>query len=462
MFTSPYYILFLAASAILYFLMPGKYRAVLLLMLSYLFCAALNINSLWVLILISLFTYFAARWISKTDPVQNMVKRKILAVLSVLVCIFILAVYKFITHFQVLIPIGLSFYLFQAIGYLVDVYKGNYSARISFVNYGLYLAFFPKFISGPIEREHTFMDQLQNLDKVRFWNRGRLSTAAAYMLSGYFMKMVIADRLAIIVTRLFDAPVSYDSFWLVLGALFYTIQIYCDFAGYSFIAIGSSRLFGIDLSINFFAPYYSGNITEFWRRWHISLSTWLKDYLYIPLGGNRKGLFRKCLYTMIVFVICGIWHGVGFSFLVWGLLHGIYSVLDTLFRSNKIKLPFGRVITFLEVSFAWIFFKATGLRSALSYIWNMFTSGFQFAEYSNILDNLDIDRIEIAIIIISILLMAVSDMISYRKNEPFPELIQHLPASGRYLVFYMLIILLFIFGIYGPGYHSEQFIYMQF
>lgn len=462
MFTSVFFVIFLAAAVILYYSIPGKYRAALLLILSYLFCAALNVSSLAALLLITFFTFFSAQRIEKTDPVNNHAKRKILAVLSVSVCIFILAVYKYLSRFQISIPIGLSFYLFQSIGYLVDVYQGKYTAKTNFIHYGLYLAYFPKFVSGPIEREDSFIKQLETINIVRFWNRGRISTAVTYILYGYFMKLVIADRLSIIVTKLFEAPKNYDSFFMILGALFYTVQIYCDFAGYSSIAVGCSKLLGITLTTNFLSPYSSQSITEFWRRWHISLSTWLRDYVYIPLGGNRKGLFRKCINTMIVFAICGAWHGAGFSFLAWGLLHGLYSVIDTLLRKGNLKLPFSRVITFIEVSFAWIFFRATGFSSALTYIRNMLTAGFRFHEYPVILNDLGMTGIEITIIIIGIFFAAVSDIISYRSNKPFPELIQHMQNFGRYLVFYVLLVLLFIFGIYGPGYQSEQFIYMQF
>lgn len=462
MFTSTQFIIFLAAAVMLYFAAPGKFRPTLLLLYSYLFCGALSIRSLAVLVLITLFTYFSARGIDKAGSCQNQTLQKVLAILSVVTCIFILTGYKYMTRFQISIPIGLSFYMFQSIGYLVDVYRGTYSAKTNFIHFGLYLAYFPKFVSGPIEREDTFIKQLSDTANIRFWNRGRISTAVAYMLYGYFLKLVIADRLSIIVTRLFEAPGSYDSFFLVLGALFYTIQIYCDFAGYSYLAIGCSKLFGITLTTNFLAPYCSQNITEFWRRWHISLSTWLRDYIYIPLGGNRKGLFFKCLNTIIVFAICGIWHGSGLSFLVWGLLHGLYSVIHTLLKKFRIRMPFCHITAFIEVAFAWIFFRATGLKSALFYIWNMFTAGIRPQEYPSVLENLEMTNIEIAVIIASILLMIVSDIISYRKDEPFPEFIQHMQNVGRYLVFYIMLVLLFIFGIYGPGYHSEQFIYMQF
>ena len=194
----------------------------------------------------------------------------------------------------------------------------------------------------------------------------------------------------------------------------------------------------------------------------MSLSSWLRDYIYIPLGGNRKGLFRKCLNTMIVFLLCGMWHGAGFSFIAWGFLHGFYSVMDTLLKKRNIKLPFSRLITFLAVSFAWIFFRATGLKSALKYIAAMFTTGIRFKEMPAMLELLQLDGIEIAVIAVSIILVFLMDLCGYRKNLLFPELVQEKKNSVRYVIFYFLIILLFIFGIYGPGYHTEQFIYMQF
>ena len=194
----------------------------------------------------------------------------------------------------------------------------------------------------------------------------------------------------------------------------------------------------------------------------MSLISWLRDYVYIPLGGNRKGFLRKCINTMIVFVICGMWHGAGFSFLAWGFLHGIYSVADAFKEKFRIKIPFSRILTFFSVAFAWIFFKASGLKSALLYLYSMLTLGVRKSQFPSFMLTLELSVIEITVIVIGIFLIISGDMISYRKQEPLPELIQHMGNLPRYLIFYLLIILLFIFGIYGPGYHSEQFIYMQF
>ncbi len=475
MFTSLLFPIFLIIAAGLYFLLPGKYRVFFLLMISWIFCAMISLRSLIILLLISIFTFLSGRRIH-TSANRSVRKRR--AVLSVIVCVAILSAYKYLPYLlqtlpfagripdtvfeRLIIPVGLSFYLFQAIGYLIDVYQEKYPAEKDFIRFSLYLAYFAKFTSGPIERENSFGSQLDHLGKVRFFDRGRLSLAFTYLLYGYFMKLVIADRLSPVVSLLFEAPESYDSLFLIAGSLFYTIQIYCDFAGYSFISIGCSLLFGIRLTQNFNAPYCSKSITEFWRRWHISLSSWLKDYVYIPLGGNQRGLCRKCINTMIVFILCGMWHGAGLNFLAFGFLHGIYSVLDTLFKKAKLRIPFSRIITFMEVSLAWIFFRASGLRSALSYLFHMVTRGLQVKEYPALLKMLDINAAEAAVIVTGIFLVLITDILSYRNRESFPRLIQHMENMGRYLVFYLMIVLLFIFGIYGPGYQSGQFIYMQF
>lgn len=459
-FTSLFFPIFLVIAVSLYFLLPGKYRAAFLLIISWFSCALLSIQAFVVLILVTVFTYFAARWIDRADPVSGSFTRKRRTFLSVVICISTLALYKYTDNLT--IPVGLSFYLFQAIGYLADISRQKYKAETNFIKFSLFLSYFAKFISGPIERGDSFMNSLNDLGSVRFLHRGRLSLAITYLLYGYCMKLVIADRLALIVNPLFEAPGSYDSFILLAGVLLYTVQIYCDFAGYSLIAIGCSLLFGIRLTANFNAPYFSVDITDFWRRWHISLSSWLRDYVYIPLGGNRQGLVRKCINTMIVFVLCGIWHGNGFNFLAWGILHGLYSILNTLLKMAKIKIPFSRFFTFVEVSFAWVFFKASGFTSAVSYLYHMVTGGIRLSEYPAMLHMLSLNSTELMIIIVLLVILFLSDRCSYYHKEAVPELIQHLGNAKRYFVFYSLLLLIFIFGIYGPGYHSDQFIYMQF
>lgn len=459
---------FLGIVVFFYFCLPAKFRPAVLLFSSYFACAFISLSALAVLVIVSVLVWAEGIWIERLQKKGKSSASKVVAVSAISICIFLLAAFKYM-HVggsgilsRLILPVGVSFYLFQAIGYLVDIAKGNCHAERNFYYLGCYFAFFPKLVSGPIEREEDFLPQMKRLGKVRFWDRGRLSTAFTYMLWGYFMKMVVADRLAIQVKILFESPQEFDSFWLVLGMLFYTMQIYCDFAGYSYIAVGCAEIFGIKLTQNFKAPYQAASITEFWRRWHVSLSSWLKDYLYIPLGGSRKGFGRKCINTMLVFVVCGIWHGAGLQFLIWGILHGLYSVIDSLFQRKGRKIPAGRLVTFLEVAFAWIFFRAKDLEQANLYIRRMMTAGIQIEQMQNARKALGLDIEEICVISAGIFLVWAVDELCSRKQIHLPVLIQQRKNSVRYFIFYLLIIGIFIFGIYGPGYHVEQFIYMQF
>lgn len=475
MFVSIFFLIFLGIVVTCYFCAPSKWRAGLLLIASYVFCGYLSMRALMILIAISVITYLTGIVLERIVAEEG--KRRISAFLLAFAvggCLVLLGICKYISH----MPIGLSFYLFQAIGYLVDINRKKSRAEKNYIYFGLYFAFFAKFVSGPIEREDSFIAQVKELDKVKFFDRGRLSTAFAYMLWGYFMKMTVADRLAVMVAKIFDAPASFDSVWLFGGALFYTIQIYCDFAGYSYIAIGCARIFGIRLTHNFRAPYLAENIADFWRRWHVSLSSWLRDYLYIPLGGNRRGSVRKYINTLIVFLICGMWHGSGKNFIVWGLLHGFYCIVNSFWHTWKGKTNIGflkavgadkrtgmvisRGITFLSVMFAWIFFRSSGLKSALIYVKEMFTAGFCHGQYALWMQQTGITGMELCIGLSGALITGIVDWFCNQRKEHFPEWIQHSSNVIRYAVFNLLIIAIFIFGMYGPGYQEADFIYMQF
>lgn len=475
MFVSTKFLLFTGFVVVCFFCIRVEWRAKLLLSASWLFCGLMDAKSLLILILISTSAYYVGLALEKWE------KKKILFIVTIVAYVLLLCIYKYVPYgimrlewqdriadrvlTSLVMPIGLSFYLFQAIGYLADIYQGKVRAERDFWQLSLYFAFFAKLASGPIEREPDFLKQIKRLEQVRFWNKGRLSTALSYLLWGYFMKMVIADRLDIIVDKVFESPNGYRSIWLILGMFFYTIQIYCDFAGYSYIAIGCARIFGIELICNFKAPYYASSITDFWRRWHVSLSNWLRDYIYIPLGGNRKGDLRKYVNILIVFAVCGMWHGAEMNFLVWGLLHGSYLVIDYLVRkSGRIKLPetVGRIMTFIQVSVAWVFFRAGSLSAALSYFTSMITSEIYVMNQGQMGETLEIKGIEMAVICISVSIVAVVDLICNRKKEPLPDLIQHRGNAVRYLIFYLLMVAILIFGMYGPGYHAGDFIYMKF
>lgn len=470
MFVSMMFPVFLGLTVTVFFVLPAKWRPMVLFLASCLFCAWVDVRALWALGLVSLGTWRAGLVIER--------RGRICLILAAGAGIFLLCGYKYVPYLcgwfgwtqalpqsvleSLAMPVGLSFYVFQAIGYLTDVYKGKSAAEKNFFHLSCYLAYFPKLVSGPIERDQDFLPQLKALKEVRFFDRGRLSTAFTYMLWGYFMKMVVADRLAVTVDRIFQSAGAFDSFWLFMGMIFYTIQIYCDFAGYSYIAIGCSAIFGIRLTQNFRAPYCADSITDFWRRWHVSLSSWLRDYLYIPLGGNRKGFGRKCVNTMIVFLVCGMWHGAGVHFLAWGLLHGLYSVLEAIAKRKGWQIKGGRLLTFLAVAFAWIFFRADSLGEALRYVRGMVMAGVHPEMWRQYTELLHLNTVEFAVILTGILVILLADELCNKRKLHLPTLIQHRQNAGRYLVFYVLIVAIFIFGMYGPGYHAEQFIYMQF
>lgn len=478
MFTSMIFPVFLGIVAALFFLLPAKWHPGVLLFASYIFCGWIDSRALAVLVLVSLCTWMSGMKIENAVRAGEKGKGKAYTGITICFYILILCFYKYSLFFledsdfyvrlsedllsSLIMPVGLSFYLFQAIGYLADIYQEKSHAEKSFLCLSLYFAFFPKLVSGPVEREQDFLSQIKKLTQVTLKNRGRLSTASTYLLWGYFMKMVVADRLAVTVNRIFYEPASFDSFWLILGAFLYTMQIYCDFAGYSYIAIGCAEIFGIHLTQNFRAPYLAASITDFWRRWHISLSTWLRDYIYISLGGSRKGIARKCVNTMIVFLICGMWHGVGFQFIVWGLLHGIYSVAETWIRRRRLKIPAEQGVTFLAVAFAWIFFRASDFSGALFYVERMFTCGFHLETWRQTIRTLQLSPTEALLAVVGIGVVWAVDLLCDRKQLHLPVLIQKKQNAVRYFVFYLLIVFIFVFGVYGPGYHVEQFIYMKF
>lgn len=480
LFSSVTFLIYLAVIWLIYMVVTKDCRKAVLLVASYVLCGYISARALIALVISTFIAFCGAKLIEKYA--DNKSKSRNIAIITSMVFAVVLVVVKNIPYavkmFGIagvaddsilktfVLPIGFSFYAFSAIGYIYDVYQKKEKAENDFVSFALFMSFFPKLVSGPIERKGKFEGQIDRLSEIVVWDTERISLAVTYMLWGYFLKMVVADRLALIVDQIHAAPDYYDAVWLVGGAVFYSFQIYADFAGYTCIAIGCALLFGIRLMQNFNCPYLAKNITEFWRRWHISLSSWLRDYVYIPLGGNRKGSTRKLLNTLIVFILCGIWHGNGLSFLVWGLLHGLFSIFDsTLGRKIKTDNAFAgavaRVITFAAVTFAWIFFRADSLTLALVYIKKMLTNGINPRGAMGYFESCGVSLIQVLLGIALIILVQIVDKICMKMNNTFPVLLQK-KRVVKYAFFYIALMAIFIFGIYGGDFNAENFIYMQF
>ena len=364
------------------------------------------------------------------------------------------------------VPIGLSFYVFQAISYLADLMQGKGQTQ-SPGGFALYMTWFPKWMSGPIERAGHFRETVDHVKQTRWLAAGQAEQALSCLLWGLMCKLVIADRIGTAVDQVFLAPETYGGAVLALSSLLYTIQIYCDFAGYTNIMLGISALFGLELTQNFRTPYLSENITQFWRSWHISLSSFLRDYVYIPLGGNRKGTLRKALNTMLVFLACGLWHGIGWCFLIWGLLHGLYSVLTDLLRRSRAAFltrgGIGRILTFCLVSFAWIFFRAPSPGVLLHYLQGLISPGWLTLPAMEEGLFLGLSGLEWAIAAVAICVLVLMDVLAWRRQLIPPDYVcQHWGDIPRCLFHVILALGILIFGRYGSGEEVRSFVYMNF
>ena len=412
---------------------------------------------------------------------ENLTKRKVLLWISILVNLGFLGVFKyynffldnFITAFSffgteikanslnIILPVGISFYTFQTLSYSIDVYKRKLEPTKEFIAFSAFVSFFPQLVAGPIERATRLLPQFY---KKRIFNYSKAVDGMRQILWGLFKKIVIADNCAEYANLIFNNSAYYSGSTLVLGALFFTFQIYCDFSGYSDIAIGTSRLFGFNLMQNFNFPYFSRDIAEFWRRWHISLSTWFRDYLYIPLGGSRGGTWMKVRNTFAIFIVSGFWHGANWTFIVWGALNALYFLPLLLLNKNRLNtdvIAYKKFIptlkeliqigiTFSLTVFAWIFFRANNIRHAISYISEILSpSLFTTPKFKGIMES-----------IIIIILVIVFVLIEWKGREG-KYAIAHLGIKRkryfRYALYYAIILAIFLFG--GK---EQQFIYFQF
>lgn len=421
-----------------------------LMLASYLLYANWRPSYALILFVITLLTYFGARFIEAKEEHR---KRGIVFIFATLTVIPLLvfkyynflneSIWSFLSSVGLryelhglnwAIPVGISFYTFQALGYLFDVYYGKEKAEKTFVDYALFVCFFPQIFSGPISKAKELLPQIKE-KRVFKYEQGVLGLK--FLLWGMFLKLVLADRLGLYVDKVVADYAMYDGPTCVLSAIFYSLQIYGDFAGYSLMAVGVAKLMGFDLINNFSRPYFSISVTDFWRRWHISLSRWLKDYVYIPMGGSRCSKLRNYWNILITFLVSGIWHGANWTYIIWGIIHGAVQVIEKAFGLNKKESKgvwrFVRiVVTFAIVTFAWVFFRMPTISDAVAYVGHS-VSDFGMPEV------LSVTNFAIYVIAIAILLFKES------REEFFPTKFRFLNNCyvqwAEYVVIFCLILL---------------------
>ena len=478
-FTSFDFIIFLAMSIITYYALPVRFQKYVLLISSIVFYCSFGIKSI-LIILISVFViYLSAIGIERTTYEKTryyIVYRRGILIAAIIIELFLLIAIKYVVNFRekwnLLVPIGISFYTLSIIGYLIDVYRNDCKAEKHFPLFLLYVIWFPHILQGPIARYGKLMPQFRKPEKLKYMI---IKMGTQLMLWGYVKKLVIADRAAIFVDSVYSKIKIQSGTILLLASIFYTLQIYMDFSGCVDIALGASEIFGIQLSSNFRQPYFANSINDFWRRWHISLSSWFRDYLYIPLGGNRKGKIRRWLNVLIVFTVSGFWHGVGINFVIWGMLHGVYQILGICLQPARQKIIrllkfdvhnriflFGQVvITLFLVNLAWIFFRVTDLQEALEVARMSLTNITPWVFTDGTIFQYGISSAHMLVLILFVFIAVKVDIL-HEKQIKIRECIQKQHIIIRWTIYLGAIFSILLFGVYGIGYDAKSFIYMNF
>lgn len=495
LFNSFDYLIFFPLVVLLYFVIPVKYtkmRNLWLLIASYYFY--MNWNAAYALLLFgsTFITYLAGLGINVAKLKGRESLAKMVLAGSFIVNLSILFFYKYanffaqnlnrilrmtesdrsIQVFDILLPVGISFYIFQALGYTMDVYRGKTVATKNLLRYMLFVSFFPQLVAGPIERSYNLLGQF---DEEHRFDVDRVREGLLIMLWGLFMKIVIADNVAGYVNVVYENYAGYTGIEVVLATVLFAFQIYCDFGGYSYLAIGSAKILGFTLMENFHAPYQAISVKDFWSRWHKSLTTWFTDYLYIPLGGNRKGKIRKYINTFIVFFVSGMWHGAAWSYVVWGMLNGVYMIVEdatkslrekmkTVCKVNESRFSYHLgcgLLTFALVDFSWLFFRAEGVGHALDLIKHTMIS-FQFEQVFGLAVNrmgFSVQQL-VALLIAFALLFTVDILIN--KGKDVSKLVMEQGIWFRWFVYIGLLFMIMTYGAYGLDFTQTEFIYFQF
>lgn len=500
LFNSIQYLMFFPVVTLLYFVIPKKVRYLWLLASSYFFYMCWNAKY-GLLILFSTFvTWLGGIALDRLNRKGGEGKgiagrKKAVAAICLLLNLGLLFYFKYtgfafrtvekifgmvniklaVPSFDIVLPVGISFFIFQALGYMIDVYRGEgrgIRAEYNFFRYALFVSFFPQLVAGPIERSKNLLLQLR---EPKAFDSGQARSGLLTMGYGLFLKIVLADRIAAAVDPVFASPDSYAGMELLAATFLFAFQIYCDFQGYTKLAIGSAKVLGIRLNENFDSPYHAVSVKDFWRRWHISLTSWFRDYLYIPLEGSRKGTVRKYINTLIVFLCSGLWHGAAWHYVVWGGINGVFCVLEDMLKPVKAKLcnrfsidreRFGyrilqRAATFLLIDFTWLFFRADSFSLALHML-KRIVLDFRWEWLLNMgFVSLSASADSMMVIAAALLMLLFVDSLQYLRKD-IKAAIFGQQVVFRWLFYWLFFMAILYWGLYGTGYEQTQFIYFQF
>ncbi|MBQ9996532.1 MAG: MBOAT family protein [Clostridia bacterium] len=488
-FNSAEFLIFYPVVLLLHFLLPMKVRWIALLAVSYYFYMTWNPSLIFLILFTTAVSWVCSLVIEKS---QKKATQRLCLVVTLVICLGVLFFFKYYnflassvsalmtlfgapsTDFtlNLILPVGISFYTFQTLSYAIDVYRGRIRTERHFGYYALFVSFFPQLVAGPIERPENLLPQLRTK---QYWNNDDAAAGLKRMLVGFFKKVVVADLLAVYVNAVYNDVSNASAVSVILASVMFAVQIYCDFSGYTDIAIGCARVMGIRLMQNFDVPYTARSIKEFWNRWHISLSTWFRDYLYFPLGGSRCAKWKHLMNLMIVFLVSGLWHGAAWTFVIWGFLHGAYQVVGILTKNTREdlckKLGINRetkayhawqtICTFVLVTFAWIFFRANSMADLGILMTKLFTAWS--VPLTDVFAGMGIDLRGAAISVLSVIVLIFLDRLV--KHDEVPESDGSLKSTaavdrGKAIVLTWAIAVAWLALLAGDG--ASSFIYFQF
>lgn len=466
-FNSIQFYIFLIITFILYYIVKDKYRFIILLIASYYFYCSSNLKNVIILLLVTIISYISGLIVDKSN---NIKKKKITIAITTILLISLLLYFKY-SYFilqninivlsknfsieNIVVPLGISFFTLQAISYPIDIYRKDVKVEKNILKYSLFISFFPQILSGPIGKSKEMLPQFRQKHP---FNKKDIFNGIMIVIYGLFKKVVVADLMAIGINNVYGNLSNFSGIPLLIVVIMYSFQIYFDFSSYSNIAYGCGKIFGYELNKNFNLPYFASSIKDFWSRWHMSLSTWFRDYLYFPLGGNRCKKYKCYLNILIVFLVSGLWHGAAWTYIIWGMIHAIYQILERMFNLKFKNNILNIIKTFILITFAWIFFRANTIKDAFYVITNIFN--ISFIGIKEQILSIGLDKYDLLVLFISVISILVIEILQYKKQ--IYNKFKDLQPISKLIICIILIFATIIFGSYGPGFDNSQFIYLGY